>query len=341
MDQGGSLPPGRRGLRVLAVGAAVVVAVTGVVAVTDLRSRAGRQDDAKRVLAAVASGDCATAAEAFRSASTGLALPGRRPAISADITKAAKDCGALATVDALAASGKSGQALNEYVEFQRTHTFSPLHKAASGRIEDVLGAGKLRADRETCRALHTLAQSDSLPGAADTLPALLTACGQLLAPDPRSRDDDFWQGFELLSTVREKYADSPDAEDAERAEAALRVELAGRYSVLETPSRAGGGAKLAKVRFLNYGAGTMLLSVSGPGGGRVVQVQGCSGCGPAGDALSVAKCERADAPGTTLTLRPGTYRVAVEYTDTRGGYSWPGEWKLRAGSYADCLAPAA
>lgn len=330
--------PGRRPLRVLGVAAALIVVLAGAIAVGDNRLRAAREDDAGRVLAAVQRGDCAAAAAAHDRVMTGTTLPGRRPAVSADVARAAKDCRDLAKIDAVAASGQHVKAIRDYVEFRRVHVFSPLYKQVPFRVADVINAGKLRPDRESCSAVG-LALDEKLPGEVDALPAVLASCAALYAESAGPADGDYFAAYSMLETLRKDYSQSAEARRAEALEASLRVKTGPTSNRVRTPPRVGGGSKLAEVRYVNHGPGTMVLSMSGPRGGRVVEVKGCADC-PRLESRSAGSCDNHGAASADISLPPGTYRVKLEYIDSDGAYAWTGSWKLRAGQYAQCLAPA-
>jgi hypothetical protein len=108
-------------------------------------------------------------------------FPGARPPIAADVTRAANDCRDLARVDALAASGRRAEALGGYLEFRRVHRFSPLYARVPDRLGKVLRTGRLTPDRETCVLLAQLVAPGDEPASADTMPRLLTTCGEMLA----------------------------------------------------------------------------------------------------------------------------------------------------------------
>jgi hypothetical protein len=331
--------PGRRPLRVLGVAAALIVVLAGAIALGDNRLRAAREDDAEEVLAAVQRGDCAAAAAAHDGATTGTTLPGRRPAVSADVGRAAKDCRDLAKIDAVAASGQHVKAIRDYVEFRRVHVFSPLYKQVPHRIRDIVNAGKLGSDRDSCDVV-SLVLGDNLPGkVVDALPALLASCAQLYAETAGPADGDYFAAYTMLETLRKEYGQSAEARRAEALEASLRVKTGPTSNRVRTPPRVGGGSKLAEVRYVNHGPGTMVLSMSGPRGGRVVEVKGCADC-PRLESRSAGSCDNHGAASADISLPPGTYRVKLEYIDSDGAYAWTGSWKLRAGQYAQCLAPA-
>jgi hypothetical protein len=74
----------------------------------------------------------------------------------------------------------------------------------------------------------------------------------------------------------------------------------------------------------------MTLSVSGPGGGRVVKVDGCPDCPRLGRVEKPGDCEHEKARAADITLPPGSYRVVIQHTDAEGNYAWTGRWELDA-----------
>jgi hypothetical protein len=314
-----------------------VAAAVGSGVLVDHRLRAAREDDAARVVAAMARDDCPAAAAAYRAATTGPALPRRRPPIPEDVTRAAKDCRDLTRLDALADSGRRPEALGGYLEFRRVHRFSPLHDRIPDRIGDVLRPGPLTPDRETCVLLAQMAAPGDVPASADTTPGLLTTRGELLAAsrDKNDRERD-WAAI-LLLTVRQKYRGTPEAARAEVAEAALLVRDRSGDISLERPGRVPGasaGPGRARVVYENHTRGTMTFAISGPGGGRVVEVAPCGAC-PALD--ESADCTR-KVPTAVVTLPAGTYRVWISIDYSSRHYTWSDTWRLTPGSYEDCLA---
>jgi hypothetical protein len=336
--------PRRHRLRVagavLAVVTAVVVqasAAAGAGVLTDRYLRTAREDDAARVVAAVARDDCPAAAAAYRAATTGPALPWRRPPIAADVTRAANDCRDLARVDALAASGRRAEALGGYLEFRRVHRFSPLYARVPDRLGKVLRTGRLTPDRETCVLLAQLVAPGDEPASADTMPRLLTTCGEMLAASRDKNNRERSLGGTLLRAVRKEFAGSPEAPRAEAAEAALLVlPPAGEFSI-ERPWRVrGGSAGPGRVRVVyeNHTRGIMTFAISGPGGGRVVELPACGACPKLDE--KVGDCTRKGYTAV-VTLPAGTYRVWISIREPEWGWDWSGTWRLSAGAYEDCL----
>lgn len=314
-----------------------VAAALGTGVLADLSLRAAREDDAARVVAAAARGDCATAAAAYRSATTGPVLPGRRPEVADDATRAARDCRDLARVDALAAAGRRAEALAGYLEFRRVHRFSPLYGHVPERAGNLLRAGKVTPDPETCVLLAQIVAPGDTPATPDTMPRLLTTCGGLLmASRDKNNRERSWGGL-LLSTVRQEYADSPEAPRAEAMEAAfLTGEMRGQYTV-DGPLRVPGGSAgpgQVRVVYENHTPGILTFAISGPGGGRVIELAGCSACPKVAED---ADCTR-KGHTAVVTLPAGTYRVWISIREPEWGWDWSGTWRLRAGVYQDCLA---
>jgi hypothetical protein len=314
-----------------------VLAAGGTSVVVDRYLRAARADDAAGVLAAAARGDCTTVAAAYRGATAGPVLPLRRPPVAADVTRAAADCRDLARVDALAASGRRDEALNAYLEFRRVHRFSPLYGHVPDRVGKVLRAGRLTPARETCVRLAQVSAPGDVPAPADTMPRLLTTCGELLAAsrDKNNRERDLGQS--LLRTVRREYAGSPEAPRAEALEAALLVQPPDARLTIGPPEPVPGGPAgrgWMQVVYQNHTPGIMTLAISGPGGGRVVELPACSTCPELdGNADCTPRGHTA-----VVTLPAGTYRVWVLLTEPEWGWTWSGTWRLGPGAYGDCLA---
>jgi hypothetical protein len=321
------------------VGAGVQVgAAVGSGVLADHRLREAREDDAARVVAATARDDCPAAVAAYRAATTGPALPWRRPPIPEDVTRAATDCRDLARLDALAAAGRRAEALRGYLEFRGDHGRSPLYRYVPDRIGNVLRAGRLAPDTKTCGLAAELVARDDWPAPADTMPGLLASCGELLAAASR---DDFdkernWAAV-LLRALRRYYGGSPEASRTEATEAALLMRESARTLDLQPPWRVRGGSAgsgRVQVVYMNYTRGTMTFAISGRGGGRVVEVPACADCPRLDEGDD---CTR-KGNTTVVTLPAGTYRVWVTIEYPGRSYEWRATWRLKTGAYADCLA---
>jgi hypothetical protein len=299
----------------------------------DERLRAARVDDAGRVLAAVTRGDCATAAAAYHGATTGRMLPGRRrPPVAEDVTRAATDCRDLSRVDAIAAAERQVEALRGYLEFRHTHLFSPLYGRVPDRIGKVLRSGRVVPDPATCRLVaESVRDPDKPPTSADTLPGLLTTCGEVLAQTGKKIDNDRWWALDLLSRVRQQYTGSPEARRAEAAQAALLLETPGNATPLPKPERVRAGSGQVRVRYWNHTDAIMTLVLSGPGGRRLIEVPACSDCSAPDD--DDDGCAAGKGRAAILTLQPGTYEAWIGIA----GREWSGTWRMSGGTYEDCF----
>jgi hypothetical protein len=287
-----------RTLRRVGVATALVVAFGGAIALGDNRFRTARENDAEQVVAAVKRGDCVAATAAYDRATTGFALPSRRPDIPRGVARSATGC--LDLVTAAAAVRAGGQ----------------------------------QPDRRACRHLVAATERhDELARAADTLPPLLLACGRSLgAGNPATADLE--RAVALLSRVRRDHPDSPEARPAERAEAALRAPTfppgAGRPAPLGTPA-----AGRTQIQLINLSRDDLVLAVSGTGDGRVVEIEGYHACPAHRDPL--AGCDRDDAPTATVTVPPGTYSVLARAAGSdlmvEGG-----TWRLGSERYLICIS---
>jgi hypothetical protein len=271
----------------------------------DDRLRAARERDARAVVPAVTRGDCVAAAAAYRGATTGLLLA-------------------------------------SYLEFRRTHVFSPLYQPVRRRIQDVLRDDSLRPEAETCRLVALAAGGDRLPDPADVTPALLTACGELLGATGDTRSSDGSAAQLMLATVRKRHGGSPEAARAEAAEAAMVVASARVPDTVVTPRRTGTGSHQAKIVVTNAARAPLQVTISGPRGGRIVELGPCARC-PKPDPRrlntddAAATCDPAKGRRAVVTLPPGTYRVYASRPILGRLERWTGTWKLRPGTYAPCL----
>jgi hypothetical protein len=331
--------------RLVAAGAGVVVLLlllggTWAGVQVDDRLRTAREDDARAVVAAVSRGDCPAAAAAYRGATTGRMLPGRtRPPVADDVTRAATDCRDLSRVDALAASGRHVEAIRGYLEFRRSHVFSPLYGRVDDRVASVLRTAHPVPDAETCRLVARVSGvADDPPTSADTVPGLFTACGEVLARTGVTDDDDMWGALGLLSTVRERFGSSPEARRAEVAQAALLVATPGNRKFLRSPERIRAGSGRARLTFWNHTRATMTFAISGPGGGRVVEVPACAAC-PVAENGHYVRCVDGKGRAAVVTLPAATYQVRIIFGGDRH-HEWTGTWRLSGGTWEDCLVEA-
>jgi len=294
---------------------------------------ADRVADGRRVVPAATRGDCAAATAAYRGATTGPLLPGReRPPVPADAARLAGECRAVLRGDDLVAAGRPAQGLAAYLEYRRTHVFSPLYAPVRRRIQDVVLGRSLPRDVATCRLVALAVGHDNLPDPVDASPALLTTCGEQLRT---TADGD--AAF-LLSTVRTRHPGSPEAARAAAAEAELLVGNAVVADTNRTPHRIRPGSGDATVVVTNATRTMLRLAISGPAGGRVVEIAPCALCRNLDPAGNETRCEPGAGVRATISLPPGTYRV-LAYQPIGGRVdSWTGRWRLRPGRYAGCLA---
>lgn len=315
-------------------------AALGVGLAADYHLRAERENDAGRVVAAVARGDCTTVAAAYRAATTGLVFPRRRPPISDKVTRAATDCRDLARVDALAASGRRAEALAGYLRFRSDHRLSLLYRHVPDRLGAVLRAGRPTPDTETCGLLAELVARDDRPAPKDAMPDLLASCGELLAAASREAADREWNwATVLLRAVRQGYRDSPEASRVEATEAALLVRVREGPAIrsIRPPLRVDGSAAgrgRVQIVYKNHTRGTMTFAISGRVGGRVIEVPACDTCPElGGDADCTEQGDMA-----VVTLPAGTYRVWISIDFSGQSDEWVKTWRLKTGAYADCIA---
>ena len=77
--------------------------------------------------------------------------------------------------------------------------------------------------------------------------------------------------------------------------------------------------------------------MSGAKDGAVVQLEGCPACELYDETTNGPEdCESDDAKAATLKLRPGAYRVAIEYVGDNAPPDNSGRWTLKQGRYAEC-----
>jgi hypothetical protein len=139
-----------------------------------------------------------------------------------------------------------------------------------------------------------------------------------------------------VGNVRMEYPKAAEAPRAATVEAALRLAVARRAPhTATTPFRARAAASgTANVRFVNHAPWPVTLTVSGPGGGRVVSLPACPGCGPYLKDISWQQCMGKGAV-TSLTLPPGRFEMALQY-DGDGPDPSHGFWDLQPGAYEEC-----
>jgi hypothetical protein len=324
------LRPGRRVVTVVLVAVLAAAALTGL----DAWLRHRRAVDLATVTTAYADADCGTALAAWRDAAQDPALPGRRTPPGAAAERAAAHCQALREADLLRAGGQPERAFAGYLKLRAAAPDSPLTRSVIGpRLIAVLDGGSVTARPGLCRDLAGAVEGRLL-AADDAVPPVLAACGERLAKN--TSEDDRAAAFVLVSTVRRDYPEAADAPRAATVEAALRLSLARRAPhtatspFLAAPAASGP----ASVRFVNHSPWPVTLTVRGPGGGRVVSLPACPGCGPYVKDISFAQC-LGKGPSTALTLPPGRFEMALQYSragpDPSHGY-----WDLRPGKYQEC-----
>jgi hypothetical protein len=325
-----ALRPSRRLLATIVAAVVLLAVVSGA----DAWLRHRRVANLQTVTAAYADKDCGRALEAWRQAGQDPALPGRREVPSAEVRKAVADCRALAAADRLAGEGDAGRAFAAYLALRRTSPTSPLADDVVGsRLVAVLDRRDVAAEPGLCRDLRGAVDAGILTR-DDAVPQMLTACGELLA-ESRGADDRV-TAFVLVSAVREDYPKAPEAPAAATVEAELRLAVAqGAPHAATTPFQARSAPSGdASVRFVNHAPWPVTLTVAGPGGGRVVSLPACPDCGPYLEDISWHQC-MGKGRATTLTLPPGRFEVALQYSGD-GPDPSHGFWQLQPGAYEEC-----
>jgi hypothetical protein len=312
----------------------VLGSAAGAVVVADARLQEARRDDVRRVGSGLQAGDCAVVAAAYGSATTGLILPlRRRPAVPPDAVKAAADCREVRRADELVAGGRPLDGLSAYLEFRRSHVFSPLDAPVRGRVQDVVREGGLKPGMVACRLVgRAVDPRTTRPVEAD--PELLTPCGELLLRTDDTTGNDSSLAMIMFEQVREKYPRSPEAVRAETVQAGYYFRHAHNERRDWEPTRLSSAAGPAKLTMANLTRYPMTFVVSGPSGGRIVEIPPCKGCPTLDEDDDGGACRKAHAPDATISLPPGTYKIA---TLLSGGWSFYDTWKLRGGRYHTCI----
>jgi hypothetical protein len=327
----GALPrPGRR----VVVAGLVVVLAAAVLTGTDAWLRHRRAAHLAAVTTAFADADCGAALEAWRQSTQDPALPGRRIAVPAGVDSAVATCRRLQDADLLRDAGDAERAFAGYLALRGDAPGSPIARKAIGpRLIAVLDGGRVTARPRLCRDLRGAVEAGLL-AKDDAVPPVMTSCGELLAR--AGSDEDKAVAFALVTAVREAYPTAPDAPRAATVEAGLRLAAArGAPHTATSPFHAAVAASgAASVRFVNHSPWPVTLTVKGPGGGRVVGLRACSGCGPYVRDISLKQCMGKGA-STRLSLPPGRFEVALQY-DGDGPEPSHGYWNLQPGAYEEC-----
>jgi hypothetical protein len=295
---------------------------------------ADRVADGRRVVPAATRGDCAAATAAYRGATTGPLLPGReRPPVPADAARLAGECRAVLRGRRPRRGRPAGPGPGGLPRVPAHARLLPALRTGPpphpGRRPRPVAAPATVA---TCRLVALAVGHDNLPDPVDASPALLTTCGEQLRT---TADGD--AAF-LLSTVRTRHPGSPEAARAAAAEAELLVGNAVVADTNRTPHRIRPGSGDATVVVTNATRTMLRLAISGPAGGRVVEIAPCALCRNLDPAGNETRCEPGAGVRATISLPPGTYRV-LAYQPIGGRVdSWTGRWRLRPGRYAGCLA---
>jgi hypothetical protein len=313
----------------------VVVLVAALLLGTDAWLRHRRAGHLAAVTSAFADADCGRALEAWRQATQDPAFPGRREAVPAGVDRAVATCRALQDADRLRAAGDAERAFAGYLALRRAAPASPIARTAIGpRLIAVLDGGQVTARPGLCRDLLGAVQAGLLAD-DDAVPAVMASCGELLAT--AGSDADTETAFALVTAVRENYPKAPDAPRAATVEAGMRL-AAARDAAPHTATSpfyaAPAASGAASVRFVNHSPWPVTLSVRGPGGGHVVSLRACSGCGPYVRDISFSQCMGKGA-STRLSLQPGRFEMALQY-DGDGPDPSHGYWNLQPGAYEEC-----
>jgi hypothetical protein len=327
-----SRPP-RVGKALIAVPVAVLVAAGGVV-VVHTRQASQQRADVAEISAAFRRGDCPGAVAALDSARSRTLLYGdREPAPPAALAQV-EQCAALDEARVLADDGKTDDAIAAYLGVLADGEASPLGAVVTDRLGRLLRDDGTPATSDLCRDLAAAVDGGRLTP-HETFPQLFTDCGVKLAASRRTADREGARA--LLSEVRTSYPKSPVLERAAVAEARTRVALSPDEGTMTSPYRISGPSKQASVRYVNHTPWPAVLAMSGAKDGRVVELGGCPTCELYDETSNGPEpCESDGAKAVTIQLKPGTYRVAIEYVGDNAPPDNSGTWTLSKGRYAEC-----
>lgn len=311
-----------------------VLIVTGAVVVVHVRQAARQRADVAAISAAFQRGDCSGAVAALDAARTRNLLYGGRAPVPQEALDQVAQCGFLDQARILGDGGKSGEAVAAYLTYLKDNESSPLGRLVTDRLGRVLQEGEPPVTTGLCRDLATVVDAGQL-APNETFPELFTDCGVKLAASRRTADREGARA--LLSEVRTSYPKAPQLARAGVAEAKARIALGPKNGTMTSPYRVAGAAKQASVRYVNHTPWPAVLAVAGFRTGRVVELGGCPTCELYDEASNgPQQCESDGAKAVTIELRPGTYRVSIQYGGDNAPPDNSGKWTLSKGRYAEC-----
>lgn len=321
-------PPAKRGgIKKRWIVLAAVVAIAGFAGFTAWQREQTYQTGHAAYLAA----DCAAAVGPLRSVAGEDSSSG-----DSDTELKARaelqECEALLAADAIGTQGNAAEAVLAYREFITKYPRSPLvGTALAGGQELISTAPESVASVELCDALDGLEAEEFIASPADSLPALLYACGQVYEAERAFAD-----ALAAYGRFRAEYADHDLADDVETAYARAILEDADEGGAGELPSpdqgRPGGVPDLATIVIQNDAPDILAMVFSGPDV-RVEEVEAC------------AECQKYLSPGppacpelgpvAEYVVEPGTYDVVVRSGSGSDVTPFRGTWILEAGLIYD------
>jgi hypothetical protein len=244
-----------------------------------------------------------------------------------------QECEALLAADDLGTQGAAADAVLAYrdfiIKYPRSALMGPA--LASGQ-ELIVRKPENVASVELCDGLEGLEAQEFIASPAETLPALLYACGQTYEADGAIED-----ALAAYARFRAEFADHGLAGDVETAYARTILADADRSGAGSLPppidsGTAGGTAGQATIVIQNDSPDILAMVFSGPDV-RVEEVEACAECqkyfgtGPAG-------CPELG-PIAEYIVAPGTYDVVVRSGSGNDVTPFRGTWTLEAGQVYD------